>query len=803
MPPKAFFLEYGKRDFICRACLLNLRKRTPPAPWPVRYSSQAAQAAQATQATRAPHASISSTSNATPPSTEREVDEAERRKTLEALGLLRESKDEVLVNYFEQGKRGDLRRLQSADEFSRSMMGGEAESRLRDLEQQLEKATHFTKIVEDIWGKQGAEKMRRRFLSEKELPTTRSELVLPVDEWKEGAHRDLVAKLNNMIKTAGFKVRRGVLNHSRTSALWKYYSSARPALSGRWELVPPDTWDLLWQVLAADHKYNTNRMSHVHILAKDMQEAGVALRDDQQLLAIEATFISGFREEAIKKHRRLVTTLGDKAETFSEFWQLGLRMYCQTGDIARAERVVNTLFESPHESDPRFLFPYIRMCAGNPTSAEKGYESYHRLRSALGDSITIDDYDQIISYFLSSNETEFALYIFVEMMTSRTIDARGTRKLPPSVANTFFLGKWLKRLIGAGDLNGAYNVLLHMKERGVMPQSIQINGLIGAWIRSGAADNVQKAEDVAWSMINARFQFVQIREDMSQLYSFIRLRQYGEGWPRANLETFSLLAENYKERGLHGKMEELWRAFRRAKIAPDSFMLNQLLFSYLGDGQGEHVASTSKMLTNEFNVEPDPATFMALWQSLPVNRLVQLSPDELVKEIPRTRSLFAEMVGFSGIFAAEGVHVHLAGRILHSFRKLEDKAGLLVAYRALRQLFNFKPPEILTLELLVGSDNLERMAKSKAGHRLMHVAQHVENYLSRRQQELIAAGQLSQDDQLSPEIKREELSRFLELRLQSEISKLAEEGLEQSLTRAALEMGLPTGNEAPDDEANR
>ncbi|KAI0008028.1 hypothetical protein F4779DRAFT_589144 [Xylariaceae sp. FL0662B] len=788
MPPRAFILEYSSRNFICRACLLNLRKRTPPALWPVRYYSQAAKTPTPTLTRTTPSSS----------STEPEIDETERQKTLETLGLLNEDNG-VSVKYFEQGENGKLRRLRNQDEFGQSIMGskGEIESRLKELEQRLEKATQFTRIVEDIWGKQGAEKMRRRFVSENEQPA-QPDLLLPMDEWQDSRSRDLVAKLNNMIRTVGRKVRRGQVNPSRTNALWKCYSSARGALLEKPELVPADTWDLLWQVLGADHKSNTNRMFHVHILAKDMREAGLALRDDQQLLAIEATFISGFKEEAIKRHRKLVTTLGDKAETFSEFWQLGLRMYCQTGDIVRAERVVNTLLEAPYESDPRFLFPYIRMCAGSPASVEKGYESYQKLRSKLGDSMTIEDYDLVISYFLASNETELALYIFAEMMTSKTVDVRGTHKLPPSIANTFFLGKWLKRLIGAGDLDGAYNVLLYMKAKGVMPQAIHVNGLIGAWLRSGTADNVRKAEDVAWSMINARLQFVRVREDMSQLYKYVRLRQYGEGWPRANLETFSLLAENYKERGVHREMKQLWEAFRETKIAPDSFMMNQLLFSYLEDGQGEHVPAVFQMLTDEYKVEPDPATFMALWKSLPVNRLVHLSPDETENEIPRTRSLFAQMVEFADIFVTDGVHIHLARYVLHSFRKLDDKAGLLLAYRALRQIFNFTTPELLILELVVGSADLERTAKSKAGHRLVRAADRVEAYLNQRQREFIAAGKLREGEDLSPDVKREALGRFLELHLESEISRLRAEkgGVAQSLTQAASEMGLPASSHA-------
>ncbi|XXG94655.1 Origin recognition complex subunit 3 [Hypoxylon texense] len=771
MPPRAIRVD----NFICRSCLSSLRKQTPTAQWALRYSSQAAQ----------PVSSETSSHR----SREQEI---ERQKTLETLGLLKGSKHTgVSVNYFEQGKGGRLRRLRDEDEFGQSLNDpdGQTELRMKELEQELEQATQFTKIVEKIWGKQGAEKLRQRVASQEDEALPKSSLLLPEEDWT-AQDRTRIVQLNNMIRTIGRKAHSGVLPSKRINSLWKYYYAARVALSKKWESVHADIWDLLWQILAADHPNNPNRMSHTHVLAKDMQSAGVALRDDQQLLAIEATFISGFQEDAITAHKKLVTTLGARPDTFVEFWQLGLRMYCLTGDIVRAERVANTLLESPYEKDPRFLLPFIRMCAEKPATVEKGFELYQRLRSALGDTITIEDYDQVISYFLTSNETEYAFYVFVEMMTSNTVDLRGTHRVPPSVASPFFYGKWLKRLIGAGDLEGAHNVLLHMKSRGVMPHAIVVNGLIGAWLRSGTADNIKNAEDIAWAMINARMQFLNIRKDMKNLATYVRLRQYGEGWPRANLETFSLLAENYKDRGIHSKMEELWRAFRDAEIPPNSFMLNQLLFSYLQDGQGKHVAALTRDLTNQYQVEPDSWTFMVLWQALAINRLVQIPAGQTGEEISRTRSLFAEMVRSAHILATSGIDVQLARFVLHSFRKLDDKFGLLLAYRALRQIFKFEPPDSVVFELYVGSMDLERTAKGKGGLRLMHAGKQIEDYLKRRHEELIAAGQLDAGDDLPDDVKREELGNFVELFLQNQVELLGDENMEQTLEQAAIEMGL-------------
>ncbi len=58
--------------------------------------------------------------------------------------------------------------------------------------------------------------------------------------------------------------------------------------------------------------------------------------------------------------------------------------------------------------------------------------------------------------------------------------------------------------------------------------------------------------------------------------------------PKANRKTFSIMAENYKARGLHNRPKKLWVAFKEAEIATHAFMMKQLLESYVlnGDPQG-------------------------------------------------------------------------------------------------------------------------------------------------------------------------------------------------------------------------
>ncbi|KAI1356523.1 hypothetical protein F5Y01DRAFT_267631 [Xylaria sp. FL0043] len=787
MPPRPSLFEFGKQKFICNCCLSALRKRSTVARWPIRQASSQATAPLAPTRTKR-----------RPPE-----QEAERLKTLEALGLLKDAPSKLTVNYFEQGESGRIRRLEDENEFSKALTdpGGELEARLKEFEDQLQGVRAMAKAIEAMGGKKEADKLRRQFargpdndaddvLEETDSPAI-SSLAIPISGLN-GNRQDRIHRLNNWIRRCSRAREKNHILPKDIQGLWKAYSAARTTMAGRWHTVPASTWEVLWQTLSAEYTFNTNRMSHIYALTKDMQQSGIALRPEQQILALEAMFVDGWENEAIENHRRHVSTLGANPETFVPFWQLGLQMHCRVGDLERAERIAKTILESPYEVDPRFVQPLIKLCAEAPGSVERGFGLYRDLRASLGNSMTIEDYDTIISYFLASGNTEHALYIFVDMMKSGSIDLLGADQYPPSIANPFFFGKWLKRLIGVGDLEGAFNVLRFMRSQGIMPRAIQVNGLIGAWLRSGAADDAQKAEDVAWAMIDTRIQFVEMRRRKLESPS-LSLYSSGDEWPRANLETFSLLAENYKERGLTGKIGPLWQSFQEAEIAPDSFMLNQLLLSLLQEGKGEAVLPMYQEIGERFSLKPDSYTFMALWQALPANRLARILPRDWDTETSRTRALFAEMVRHMSIFKSkDGMEMDpfLARNILHSFRKIRDHAGLLLAYRALRRMLNYNPPDMVVFEMLLGTLDLERLAKRREGSKLIKARTTLDHYLAHRHRELVKSGDIVDGEDMSPEVRTEETGNFLELQLETAFSDMEEGDAQELALKAAEEMGL-------------
>lgn len=800
-------VDLGCPSFVCKSCLATLRRARRPSAivaLGLRKSSSQATGEKPPQALSTDRPSPATRSN----------DDAERLRTLRSLGLLRESEPaepKVKVNYFEEAKGGKLRRLRGQDEFAGSLMdpGGEFAGQLEEMEQSLEKVNSIARVLEErafkapprpsdqnprsgdvetAYDTMADMQLMESYAREQQsdTPYSRSILINPGTGYKA---RHSILRLNEKLQKSAEHLNKGGLGPKERNRLWMYYSNSRTALDRNWNAVPRQAWEVLWDVLAVDTPDNTNRMTRIYSLTKDMKVAGVPMSPERQLLAVESMFIEGWKKEAIDNHRRWAATLGTNPKTFIEFWQLGLRMYCQVGDVERAERIANIILESPQESDPRFLIPLIRAHLDHSSErADKAYDVYEWLASLLGKKMSVDDYDQIISLFLAANQTERALWVFVDMMSSGSIRLRGKSQLPLAVANPFFVGKWVKRLIGNGDYRGARDVLLLMMSKGVALRPIQVNGLIGAWLRSGSAENYKYADDTGWAMINARLQFVRRRQAMHGL----TMQAAGLGWPCATLETFSLLAENYQTRGLYAKVEEVWDAFAQAEIAPNPFMVNQLLSSYLGSGRGKDVASCWQRLSAEYDITPDPWVFTALWRSLPVNRLRSIPREQFGSEILSSRRLFAEMVAHVRSFNGESIDDSLARVILHTFRQLHDQVGLLVAYRTLRELFGYADPGPLVFELMLGTTDVARTAAraAKAKRRLMHAVSQIENYLAYRHGELVSAGQLGATDDMTGEMKAAEMGNFLDLQLEADISVLPDG--EGQFLKAASQMGVYT-----------
>lgn len=525
------------------------------------------------------------------------------------------------------------------------------------------------------------------------------------------------------------------------------FTAFAPHLEAGYVTANTAFWQEMWTIFSNEGKWNPVRMVRIKLLGEIMVRAGAPITDAQKLLVIEAIFERGDTSKAINWWKRLVTPVGDlKTRTGLAFWELGIKLWCAHGDIGRAERAGKALLDRSSPSNPAdtsVLLHLIQAYCINPDTAEKGFEFYRRMRdlaTSLEKPMEIHEYDDVISLFLATGHTDYAMFAFTDMMFAGAVDLHGRVRLPSSVRNTFFFGKWLKRLIGAGDLDGAYKVIVLMQKNDVIPAAIQANGLIGALLRTRDSSNRTRAYTLAWAMINSREAFVNAR----RRFLIERQREAttldwpisligdhpSSNWkhhtddfkngmvPRATTETFVIMATEYRERALFAQLEELFVAYKKCEMPGDAMMMNELLAGIVAQGKGGKARELFRSMVHEHGILPSTDTFAVLFSSLPVNKgpgPIQKNPALAASSRAEARSIFADMMASAWIYSEK--HGRRARRplsepqaklILHTFRKGEDLAGLSAALTGLRDVLEYRLTRGVVLEMIAGVVGIDR-----------------------------------------------------------------------------------------------
>ncbi len=592
-----------------------------------------------------------------------------------------------------------------------------------------------------------------------------------------------------------------------------------------------------------------------------MTDASVPLQNWQRLFYIQAIFTEGESDIAIKHWERLEGTLGRNNDTSTDYWKLGASMYTRHGELKKALGAADVLIQ--HTNDPaefRVLIPIMEafLASNEDRKKQRAWALYVRLKLGLGPQMEMKDYDAVASMFFKANSPDLALGVFRDMMLTGDAsakqydsaaryangpaiqsdldlisiadkevnwdDPRILAKLPANFNNKFFFGKWIKKLIGEGELDASIKVFNLMNDRGISPDAKYVNGLIGAWLRTGKARNHTLAEDTAWMMIQERLKVVENRRTRSVLSYPLR----GVDWddkpatkllshhPQATIETFTLLIEDYRRRQKHDRMRDLLKTLEQAEIRPNTDFMNQLM--RLKTEIPQHYAwDTYTYFTQTQGVQPDFDTYGQLW--FLTKRVVDpnLNPAQypkIVKEIPNTdvpRLLFAEMAKWAPKLTSKGRRLprELYDMIILSFSLAQDQPGTAVALRALQRHFKMFPNEdtVRTIVYQLARTGLEnkkneygrsvrrrvRFSVKKspvARERVAQVTKLLEGFKARRVDELLQQGVIF--DQLG-RVERLEESLILMTNLLRHVTQIRmEEGQDvaELFQTAAREMGV-------------
>ncbi|RDW67714.1 hypothetical protein BP6252_09110 [Coleophoma cylindrospora] len=635
----------------------------------------------------------------------------------------------------------------------------------------------------------------------------------------------------------------------KCSKLWRSYVLCRRGLLTAPKDVPGDVWWVLWEVFSSEAKWNTDRLPHIKILAEDISTAGQALPDSASLLYVEALFVSGDQENAIQLWEMAEDPYDERSMEFKKYWTLGAQMLAKNGQIDRAMEVAEILLGNTSEPEnARILLPIIWASLNSEVeyAVQKAWALYVRFRVIMGPLLTMDDYDSVISGLLNANQGDLALRVFSDMMLTgsqfelqqdstaqyqnvlggknlknfrikRTEltweDSKALATLPKQFNNKYFFGKWMKKLIGDGELDLAHKVLHIMFQRGIRPDAKYINGLIGAWLRSGTKQDEQLAENLAWRMIDARLQFVKQRQGRQQFEGPVRAvvsvpdkkdhKTILGVMPNATIETFGLLVENYSRRVENTRVLEIYETLERAQIPANTFFLNQLLGVEIRSHNRFWAWENYTRLVQENGVRPDFDTFRCLWH------LMQKQSDPALtrgnKNFTTCRMLFAEMIRCAPILRAqEEMPRELYGTILLSFGLGDDQIGTAIALRALQSHFDMYPTPETARSVILQLSRVGRLNRvglrprrlkldNTTRKRVDAVTNILATFKDRRVEELAKQGLVF--DEITGDAKLEEslmlLCDILGYVASGRLDQEAAEDLAQLTKTAAEEMGLP------------
>ena len=396
-----------------------------------------------------------------------------------------------------------------------------------------------------------------------------------------------------------------------------------------------------------------------------------------------------------------------------------------------AMRMLITSDEEHIRARSRILIPVIEAwaCVSNEDGIRKAWALYLRLRMLLGSEMSPNDYDKITTGFLRVGRTDVALAVFKDMMLTgeksmyrsdelyrkslglvgdlqwNSVDFAELTKvsltaltvLPQHFQNKFFFASWLKKLIGMGNTDAAAMVVELMYERNVRPDAKHLNGIVGAWLRSGRGTDREKAEQLAWAMVHERLDFVARRRGNSvpRDLSIHRLpERLKRTVPPATIETFSILLQHYERRGLWEQTQLLREKLPLAEIQPNSYFMNHLLYAELR--RGEHGKAWRMYEQMSHKVKTDLETYACLWdcEKSHLDRLTMHNFDAF----PRPRKIMCDMISWysksdKGLRtkAQEDFSKDLYDQIIRCFCLAKDLEGTLVALYALRESFQFYP----------------------------------------------------------------------------------------------------------------
>ncbi|KAJ5552959.1 hypothetical protein N7494_002337 [Penicillium frequentans] len=635
--------------------------------------------------------------------------------------------------------------------------------------------------------------------------------------------------------------------------LWKAYRRCKQAIPGFLDALPSKAMQAVWESQTTSKLSNTVRSTHLQTLVQDSTSAGKSLAKPQILSYIQALHTGGATSQALEQWEAYQSELSQDKEDLEEYWMLGVRLFAAAKDPQRAQDIALAFLSNDQSRQPRVLIPVITAWGLVPgKEAEvKAWALYLQLKTFLGPDMTMDDYDQISIGLLTAGRLDTAVAIFKDMMVTgqdpakdstavyqaalglagnlhaSSINEQAVNKvslsaltmLPRQFQNRFFYASWMKKLIGMGQVDSAALVIELMYERNVRPDTKHLNGLVAGWLHEGNPQARDKAERLAWSMIQhridavwKRFQPIETTPRLEVKYQDVESSRIPHFMkrevPPASIETFSILLLHYTRRGDHDMVKYLVKCLGDAHIQPNSYFMNHLLYAEL---RKQDIRSLwTKFQKMSASVRPDLETYACLWDCAKLQ--FDRGRTSYDAGFPSARQLFAGMMRWYSQLTPRARKVtntefskDLYDQIVRCFCLSKDIPGTLVAIHSMRTTFGFAPDDVTARLIVLQVARLAGVPADTPKHRLRRLSstpRSKENIgqvnrllklLGERKSMALQAQGLSVE-QLDPhetqQYQLEIMAQLLRIVL-SRTNRLDPVQIERRLAQAAAEMELP------------
>jgi pentatricopeptide repeat protein len=535
-------------------------------------------------------------------------------------------------------------------------------------------------------------------------------------------------------------------------ALWQSYLRCRRQIQDFPSSLSTQIWDVLWQSQTEAH--DSGRTSKTLMLAQDMlSQPSLPFSPDQLLAYMECLRSEKYLETAIQCWHDNRSILGPNTEVARRYWSLGVQLFCDDDQPEEAQNIAIQCLDHGSFVDATILMPVISSWARKNTVAglEKAWACYLRFLAELGTKVRSEHYERLSTELLKLGQREMALAVFKDMTLKNVQQTRhdslstfrgvvgnlrsainqyevnkvsltALTQLPKLLRNKYFYAAWIQKLGSMGEVDAAAKVVELMYERGVRPAAKHLNGIIGTWLRTGSDADRERAEKMAWAMINARITFVRNREMQAASQQSTTSSQatavvpastvpavstvsvaIARPVPPATIETFSILLLHYTRRCKYEAAAELIKAMTGiAMMEPNAYIWNHWLYSSLRAKDFPRLLSQYESM--KLKVQPDLHTFLCLWEAAKI----QWDPSRCVSapNFPTARKLFKQMHDWMAqlptaqlIRAKQEFSRELHDLIIRSFCLGRDLRGALCALHGLHQLFGH-PPDTTTERII-------------------------------------------------------------------------------------------------------